>query len=218
MCSRMSDIAERLHAQRRAWAHPGSGHDHIVRLLSWVLPGGIGVLTAFLVFSPMFVGGDVSFLLDKNKVEIAPERLLVESAEYRGEDSKGRPFRVTAQQAIQKSSAEPIVQLRNLSAEIGLEEGPANLHADKGRYDIDKHQVAVDGPIRFQTADGYTLDTENSVVDLKTKRMESGGAVTGKTPMGSFSGNKLRADLQGRTVTLDGNARLRIYPRQANRR
>jgi lipopolysaccharide export system protein LptC len=214
----MSEIAERLHAQRRAWAHPGSGHDSIVRLLSWALPAGIGALTVILVAAPMLIRGDVSFLLDKNRVAIAPERLLVRAAEYRGEDSQGRAFKVTAEEAVQKSSAEPIVQLSNLSAEIALQEGPANLHADKGRYDIDKHQVAIDGPIRFQTADGYTLDTENATVDLRTRRMESGGAVSGKTPMGVFSGNKLTADLEGRTVTLDGNARLRIVPRRANRR
>ena len=214
----MSEIAERLHAQRRAWAHPGSGHDRIVRALAWILPAGIGALTVVLVAAPMLIRGDVSFLLDKNRVEIAPERLLVQAAEYRGEDSEGRPFKITAEQAVQKSSTEPIVQLSNLSAEIALQDGPASLRADKGRYYIETHQVAVDGPIRFHTADGYTLDTENATVDLKTRRMQSGGAVTGKTPMGVFSGNKLTADLQSRTVSLDGNARLRIYPRQANRR
>ena len=48
--------------------------------------------------------------------------------------------------------------------------------------------------------------------------MQSGGAVTGTTPMGVFSGNKLSADLEKRTVRLDGNARLRIVPGKANRR
>jgi lipopolysaccharide export system protein LptC len=215
----MSEIAERLHAQRRAWAHPGSSHDRIVRVMAWGMPIGIGILAAFLVFVPLIKsGGDVSFLLDKNKVAIAQDRLNVQSAEYRGEDSLGRPFRVRAGSAVQKSSAEPIVQLHDLFAEIALKDGPANIKANSGRYYIETHQVAVDGPIRFQTADGYTLDTQNATVDLKTRQMQSGGAVSGRTPMGVFSGNRLSADLEGRTVKLDGNARLRIIPRQANRR
>jgi lipopolysaccharide export system protein LptC len=214
----MSEIAQRLLSQRRAWAHPGSVHDRIVRTLSWLLPAGIGVLAAFLVLSPLFTGGEVSFLLDKNKVDVARERLRVESAEYRGEDLKGRPFRLQAGSAVQKSSAEPIVQLNTLSAEIQLQEGPARIDANQGRYDMDNRQLAIDGPIRFRAADGYTLDTHDATIDLRTRRMRSGGAVSGRTPTGVFSGNRMTADLEKRTVSLDGNARLRIVPRKANRR
>ncbi len=99
---------------------------------------------------PLFTGGDVSFLLDKNRVEVSPERLRIESAEYRGEDAKGRAFRLRAGSAVQKSSAEPIVRLNALSAEIQMPEGPATLKANDGRYDMEKEQVAVDGadPLR----------------------------------------------------------------------
>lgn len=214
----MSEIALRLQSQRRAWAHPGSSHDRVVRVALLVLPAAIGALTAVALFMPLFFGGDVSFVLDKNRVDVARERLRIQSAEYRGEDSKGQPFRLQAGSAVQKSSAEPIVQLNDLSAQIGLPEGPASLRADRGRYDMDKQQVAVDGPIRFETADGYTLDTHDATVDLRTRRMASGGAVSGKTPMGVFSGDRLTADLERRTVALSGNARLRIFPRQAKRR
>lgn len=213
----MSEVAARLRTQRRSWAHPGSGHDRAVRLALIFLPLGIGVLTVFLVTAPLFMGGDVSFVLDKNKVAMAQERLRIDAADYRGEDSKGQPFQLHAGEAIQKSSAEPVVQLRNLSAQIRLPEGPASLVADRGHYNMDTEQVAVDGPIRFQTSDGYTLNTRDSTVDLKTRRMESGGAVTGTTPSGTFSGDKLTADLEQRIVRIDGNARLRIVPKRANR-
>lgn len=214
----MSEVAARLRSQKRSWAHPGSGHDRLVRLSLLFLPVGIGVLSAFLVLAPMVTGGDVSFVLDKNKVDMASERLRTEAAEYRGEDAKGQPFRLHAGSAIQQSSAEPIVQLRDLSAEIKLPEGPASVTAEHGHYDMEKEQVAVDGPIKFQTADGYTLDTHDASVDLKTRRLQSGGAVSGRTPTGVFSANKLTADLETRTISLDGNARLRITPNRANRR
>ena len=149
---------------------------------------------------------------------MAEELLRIDTAEYRGQDAKGQAFRLHAGEAVQRSSAEPIVQLHDLSAEIALPEGPASLKANQGRYDIDKEQVAVDGPLRFQTSDGYSLDTHDATVDLKTRRMQSGGAVSGTTPMGVFSGNKLTADLERRTVAIDGNARLRIVPGKANRR
>lgn len=213
----MSEVADRLHAQRRLWAHPGSSHDRVVRWALYVLPGAIGILAAWLVLAPLFTGGDVSFVLDKNQVDVAGERLRIQSAEYRGEDAKGQPFRLRAGSAVQKSSAEPIVRLNDLSAEIGLPEGPASLRADTGRYDLNSQQVSVDGPIRFQTTDGYTLDTHDATVDLKTRRMQSTGAVSGRTPMGVFSGDSMTADLEKRTVSLDGNARLRIWPKRAKK-
>jgi lipopolysaccharide export system protein LptC len=214
----MPETAAQIRTGKRAWAHPGSSHDRFVRIALWVLPLGIGVLSAFLVLSPLMMGGDVSFVLDKNKVAMAQERLRIDTADYRGQDAKGQAFHLHAGEAVQRSSAEPIVQLRDLAAELALPGGPASLKANQGRYDIDKQQVAVDGPLQFKTSDGYSLDTHDATVDLKTRRMESGGAVTGTTPMGVFSGNKLSADLEQRTVRLDGNARLRIIPGKANRR
>ncbi|WP_448658317.1 LPS export ABC transporter periplasmic protein LptC [Sphingomonas sp. CJ99] len=211
----MSDAIVPAAAARQAgarWALPGGRHDRIVGLLQTVLPIGIGVLAAFLVMAPLTMGGDVSFILDKNKVEVAPERLRIERAQYRGADSGGRGFQINAGSAVQKSAAEPIVQLNDLAARINLDDGPAALTAERGRYDIDRQQVAIDGPIRFRAANGYALDTRDALVDLRTKRLRSGSAVTGTTNMGNFSADRLDADLEARTVSLRGNARLRIYP------
>jgi lipopolysaccharide export system protein LptC len=213
----MSEIAARLRSQKRSWAHPGSSHDRIVRLALVALPCGIGVLGAFLIVAPLLMGGDVSFVLDKNKVAISPERLRLERADYRGDDTKGRPFHIHAGSAVQKSSADPVVQLNSLSAEIRLESGPATVKADTGHYDMTNEKVAVDGPIRFQTSNGYTLNTENATLDLKSRTLESGGAAKGDTPMGVFSGDKLTADLENNSVALSGNARLRIFPKRAKR-
>lgn len=213
----MSEVAARLRSQKRGWAHPGSSHDRIVRLGLILLPIGIGVLAAFLVVAPLMMGGDVSFVLDKNKVDVSPERLRIDRAEYRGADDKGRPFHLHAGSAVQRSSFEPIVKLNDLSAEIRLDTGPASLRADRGHYDMTNQKVAIEGPLKFQTSDGYVLNTYDATVDLKSRRLESGGAVTGNTPSGVFSANRLSADLEQRTVSLTGNARLRILPNRANR-
>ncbi|QIG78434.1 LPS export ABC transporter periplasmic protein LptC [Stakelama tenebrarum] len=213
----MSQDARRLRRERRQWAHPGSNHDRLVKGALAVLPIGIGVLAAFLVMSPVFLGGDVSFILDKNRVDVASERLRIESATYRGQDSRGRPFTLNAGSAVQQSSAEPVVRLQDLSARIELEDGPAEIRADSGRYRMDTQQVSIDGPVAVKTADGYNLETHDATIDLKTRTLESGGAVSGSTPMGSFSADKLSADLEGHTVSLSGNAHLRIAPNRANR-
>jgi len=209
----MSEAAAPPLDARQRWAAPDSPHDRIVTTANWVLPVLIGVLSAFLVMAPLTTGGDVSFVLDKNKV--AKERLKIQAARYRGADGKGQPFELTAGSAIQKSSAEPIVRLQQLAADIKLNDGPASLVAEHGRYNMDTEQVKVDGPISFRGPDGYTLDTVNATVDLKTRKMQSGGAVTGTVRQGTFSANRLDADLDAHSVTLTGNARLHIVPRGA---
>lgn len=182
-----------------------------------ILPAGIGVLGAFLIMAPLFMGGDVSFMLDKNKVDVASERLRIQAARYRGADSKGQPFVLNAGSAVQKSSAEPVVQMNDLNATIRLEDGPAQVRAERGRYDMESEQVAIDGPIAVRTSGGYRLDTRDSTIDLKTRRLTGTGSVGGNTPLGTFSGNRMMADLDKHTVRIDGNARLRIDPKRANR-
>jgi len=210
----MSDARARVRSERQIWAAPGSSHDQVVAISRVALPVLIGVLAAFLVTAPLTMSGDVSFLLDKNKVDVAKERLRLQSALYRGAYDRGRPFSLRAGSAVQQSSAEPVVQLNTLAAEMTLAEGPANLRADSGRYDLASEQVKVDGPIRFTAANGYDLTTSNATLDLKTRKLKSGGAVTGKVPQGTFSAARMTADLEGQVVTLEGKARLRIVPQR----
>lgn len=174
------------------------------------LPVLIGVLLAFLVVAPVLVGGDVSFVLDKNKVAIARERMRLQQADYRGEDDKGQPFALRAGSAVQKSSSEPLVQLSQLAAQIQLKDGPATLAAEHGQYDMDHQRVAIDTPLQFRAANGYQLDTSAATVDLKSRKLTSTGAVTGTLPQGKFSADRMTADLEGRIVHLDGNTHLRI--------
>lgn len=197
------------------WAVPGSRHDRVVALSRVVLPMAIGVLFAFLVFMPLRGSGDVSFLLDKNKVEIARERMRTQAAMYRGADQLGRPFSLSAGSAVQRSSSESVVQLKDLAAQIRLADGPAKLRANEGRYDMSSQQVMLDGPVNFTTEGGYDLQTRDATVDLRTRKLTSGDGATGKVPQGTFSADRMSADLEARIVRLDGNARLRIRPRRA---
>ena len=210
----MSDAIALTRTPRQIWAAPGSSHDRLIGALRLFLPLLIGALSAFVVFMPLFSGGDVSFVLDKNKVEVAKERMRTQAATYRGEDGKGQPFIMTAGSAVQKSSAEPIVHVNELAAQLQLADGPAKVTAPHGAYDMRSEQVSIDGPVRVMATGGYTLDTNNATLDLKTRHMRSSGAVTGTVPQGQFSANQLSADLDNHVVTLDGNARLRIVPRR----
>ncbi|HEV2746670.1 MAG TPA: LPS export ABC transporter periplasmic protein LptC [Allosphingosinicella sp.] len=206
----MSELAERERIRKQGWAAPGGAHDHLVRLLKLALPITIGVLMAYLALAPLSKGRDISFILDKNKVEVARERMRIQAARYRGQDNLGRPFTIDARSAVQATSRDPIVNVLGMEARIALEGGPATLTAQRGRYNLESEKVEVIGPILFTAADGYRLETRDVAVDLNTRTMASHGRVDGQLPLGSFSADRMVASLPDRQVTLTGRARLHI--------
>lgn len=206
----MSELADLDRSQRRLWASAGSSHDGIVRILRYGLPLVIGVIAAVLVFSPFANRDEVSFLLSKDSVEVARERLRVTRATYRGQDGAGHPFALMAASAVQKTSSDPVVRMTDLSGAIRLVDGPATIFAANGAYDMKREQVSVTGPITVTAADGYQLEARDVVIDLKARRLAGTSGVEGALNIGRFSANRMEADLDARTVKLIGNARLTI--------
>ena len=204
----MSEAADRKHEMMRHWAEPGSRHDVVIRAVKFGLPILIVGLVVMLAVAPFDRRGDVSFILDKNEVEQARERMRVERARYTGEDNRGQRFLIVADRAVQQSSNVPVVTIEGMRARLELERGPLAIAALKGRYDLE--QESVDGPIRVVGPDGYRLATRDVTVDLDKRTMRSKGMVSGQMPLGQFQAGSLSADLDERTVRLDGGVRLKI--------
>jgi lipopolysaccharide export system protein LptC len=203
-------MAEAGTPDKPRWAEPGSGHDRIVRWSKIVLPSAVGVLLAILFLAPLDKKGDVSFILDKKKVQSAPERMRVEAARYTGTDNKGQQFVMTANRAIQRSSDTPLVDIRGMFARLNQAQGPMLIAADKGRYNLDTQRVAIDGPVKVAGTDGFRLNTNNVLVDLNDRQLASQGPAQGALRLGQFQANRIRADLDDHKVVLDGRARLKI--------
>jgi lipopolysaccharide export system protein LptC len=234
----MSEAAVQHRQDRAHWAEPGSRHDGMVRLLKIGLPSLVGILLAFLLLAPLSKRQEVSFILDKKKVETAPERMRIEAARYTGQDDKGQPFVVQAQRAIQPTSERPIVDINGMFARLGMASGPATIQANRGRYNLDLQQVSILGPVRVNGPEGEQLFTRDVVVDLKSRTVTGGngtgvgrqgdvaagsidgdlrskqlglnGGVSGRLELGTFTAGRVKADLGTRVVVLDGGARLKI--------
>jgi lipopolysaccharide export system protein LptC len=210
----MTAQADIIRDKRQHFAAPGGFHDRLVGFLAKALPAAVGVVAAVMILVPLSPRGEISFLLDRNKVAVTPERIHVDKAMYRGEDNLGRPFLLTAGTAVQPSSAAPLLDLKNLAARMEFKDGPAALTAPTGQYNLTTSLMAVPGPVDFTAADGYRMVTRNVDIDLKDRRVTGGGngGVSGTVPSGTFTADRISADLGERTVTLEGNARLRMTP------
>jgi lipopolysaccharide export system protein LptC len=208
----MTVEADLMQDRRRRFAAPGGSHDRLIAVLSKALPAAIGVVVAIMVLSPLSPRGEIGFLLDRNEVAITGERIAVDSAMYRGKDSQGRAFKVLAGSAAQVSADTPVVELDDLQALLDMADGPARIAAPNGSYNYRTEQVAVDGPVVFSAADGYRMETQDVRIDLDSQVAVGSGGVTGSVPTGTFSADRIYADLRERNVRLEGNARLRMVP------
>ena len=206
----MSEAARRERAVKRHWAEPGSRHDLFVRATKFVLPILIVALLVVLATAPFDQRGDVSFILDKNKVDAAQERMRVEAARYTGTDDKGQKFSINADRAIQPTSDRPIVDIEGMRAQLALERGPLSIVALRGHYNLEQQKVVVDGPVRVAGPDGYRLETRDVGIDLKNRNLASRGRVAGEMRLGRFEAGRMTADLGTREVVLTDGVRLNI--------
>jgi len=204
--------AKQLRNQRQHFAAPGGSHDRLVTFLGKALPMGVGIVAALMIITPLSPGTEVSFLLDRNKVAMIDERLSVSNAMYRGQDDGGRPFSLTAGEAVQRSSREGIVRMEDMMAQILLRDGPARISAEGGAYDIDAEVMTVDGPLRLSAADGYTMTARGVSVDLQSRVMVGDGRVEGAVPAGTFEADRIEVDIDERKISLRGSARLTMRP------
>ena len=206
----MVDTADSERVFKQRWAEPGSGHDLLIRWAKILLPSAVGILLAILAVAPLEKKGDVSFILDKKKVQSAPERMRVEAARYTGTDEKGQQFVMTANRAVQRSSDTPIVDITGMFAKLEQTQGPVLIAANQGRYNIDTQRVAIDGPVKVAGTDGFKLSTDNVLVDLRQRELASQGTAQGSMRLGDFKAAHIKADLRDKVVVLDGGARLKI--------
>jgi lipopolysaccharide export system protein LptC len=206
----MAEAGSARRAGKARWAQPGSAHDRLVHWSKIALPSAVGALVAILALAPLDKQSDVSFILDKKKVENAPERMRVEAARYTGTDNKGQQFIMVANRAIQHSSDVPVVDIQGMFARLEMTQGPLLIGANRGRYNLDTQKVAIDGPVKVAGPDGYRLATRDVTVDLKQRQLASAGPVAGQMRLGRFQAGQLHADLGDRTVVLDGGVRLKI--------
>lgn len=193
---------------RQRAALPGGRHDALMGLLKWLLPMLALLLLALIVLWPLLAAHEFSFVLAKDQVAMARERMRVDNAEYRGQTEQGERFVITAASAVQQSSADPVVQLETLAARLDGRDGPALATAPSGRYFMNDDRLQVTGPVRVASANGYTLDSQTVDIDMAARKVRTRQPVQGSLPMGRFRADALDGDLDGQRVVLTGNVRL----------
>jgi lipopolysaccharide export system protein LptC len=186
--------------------HPRAGH----RLLIVRLRLGLLVFAAALLL--LVIGWTVSSAVQGPR-EMAAPPLVVTSPRLMGQDSRNRPFVISAASAARETG---------LSQKIGLdrpvltrdEGGPDALHvsAARGVYDEAAGRLHLSGGVQIDGASGH-FTTASTVYDTRTGSLIGAGAVKAQGDMGQLQAKEFSVSEKGRSVIYKGGVHARINPR-----
>ena len=188
----------------------GGSFDIIVAVAKKLLPVAAVLLVLTLIILPLIATREFSFMLDKNRVAMSHDRLQLVRPVYQGSDSSGHRFVIEAVRAVQRTSADPTVELQGLHAKLDSDNGPATVDAPMGAYNLKTEQLAVAGTLDLSRADGYHFETRAAVVDLKTRMASSSSGVTGITPLGTLNARKFEVNVDTGAAVFSGGTHVHM--------
>jgi len=128
-----------------------------------------------------------------------------------GADSKGNPFVITADSAVQDARNPKKASLKNLEADLNLDnQNWINAKAKAGMVDMNTGQLELGGGIDVYTATGYELHSSSASANLKQSIIHGHETVTGQGPDGTLRADEFHADRTTNILTLNGHVQMTL--------
>ena len=128
-----------------------------------------------------------------------------------GADSKGNPFVITAESAVQDAKNPKKADLKNLEADLTLDkQNWLNARAKSGMVDMNTGQLELRGGIDVFTATGYELHSNSASANLKQNMIHGHEEVTGQGPDGKLRADEFHADRATNILTLSGHVHMTL--------
>jgi lipopolysaccharide export system protein LptC len=128
-----------------------------------------------------------------------------------GTDTKGNPFVITADMAVQDAKNPKRATLRDIEADLALNKTAwLNARARSGVVDMGTGLLELAGGIDLYTDGGYELHTQRASMNLKQNVVHGHTEVTGQGPDGSLRADSFHADRNSGLLTLSGHVQMQF--------
>jgi lipopolysaccharide export system protein LptC len=182
-----------------------------------VLMKRILALGAFLIIAAVLAFFFVQRM--PRKVEMSYEQLgrvqndlTMMKPRLAGSDSKGNPYVITADRAVQDSRDAKKAVLQNIEADLTLDKANwVTAHARSGLVDMTTGQLELYGGIDVFTAAGYELHSASASANMKQSVIHGHEPVTGQGPSGTLRADEFHADRATDILTLSGHVQMTLY-------
>jgi len=129
-----------------------------------------------------------------------------------GSDSKGNPYVITAERAVQDAHNPKRAVLKNMEADLSLDKGDwINARARTGLVDMTTGQLELYNGIDVYTAKGYELHSNSASANLKQSMIHGHETVTGQGPDGTLRADQFHADRATDILTLTGHVQMTLF-------
>ena len=186
-------------------------YSHFVKVMKRLLSfSAFAIIAAVLAF--FFMERQPHRLeLAYEKLGIVKNDLAMMKPRLTGADSKGNPFVITADQAVQDAKNPRKATLKNMEADLSMEKGNwLNARARAGMVDMNTGQLELSGGIDLFSANGYELHSRTASANLKQSIIHGHEPVTGQGPQGKLRADSFHADRNTGQLMLNGHVQMSL--------
>lgn len=186
-----------------------------VRFMKFILPLiALGTVVAVIAW-PQMAKRRMAIPLTFSDMEIANAALVMNNPRYRGTDTNGQPYVVTADRAIQDPNDDKLVTLDRVQADMHMTSGEWwSLTSDTGLYNGNVQLLDLYGNINVYGDRGNEMHGHTAEINLQTKVISSDDKVWGHAGFGSVQANGLRVYDRGRVIVFINGVKTKIFPRE----
>ncbi len=131
---------------------------------------------------------------------------------FESKDSRGQPFTITAQKAVQGQDNDGVLELEKPVADILLKSGAwLAISAEHGAYTEEVQSLKLQGDVRLFHDTGYELKTAQLDLDMLEAKAISNQDVYIQGPAGTLTAKGLKGDQTIGKLSFTGPAKLTLY-------
>jgi lipopolysaccharide export system protein LptC len=193
-------------ARARSTAMDALRYTQFVGVMKRALPAAaFAIIAAVLAF--FFVARQPSRVsMTYEKMGTLENDLAMIKPRLTGADGKGNPFVITADAAIQDANNPKRARLKNLEADLALDNhGWLNANAGGGFIDMQAGALELNGGINIFSDAGYELHSQSASLDLNKWVVHGHQEVTGQGPLGTLRADQFHFDRAGNHLLLEGH-------------
>lgn len=193
-------------------------HTRLVRFLRYAIPTGAAAV-AFVIFVALRFSSShlfSAFPVDPGKVSLSGTRITMEFPRVSGYTADFRRYQLTARAAVQDMTKPDILELKELEAEIDLEDGQhVTVRSVNGIYDTKREVLKLSDDIVLKSTSGYEGYFSEATIDVATSNVVSESHVLMKLPNdGLLNADRLRAEQNGDVIIFSGGVEVTFNPEQ----
>jgi lipopolysaccharide export system protein LptC len=192
--------AERMEAWRRR-------SQRVFFLRRWLPRAGIALVSFTVLW--MLVRAVIALVVAS---DFKTGEVHMINPKFLGRDENGRPYSVTAKDAVRDAAhpdrvrlTEPVLTLETPGA------SPTLMHARLGNLDQTAHRLVLVGDVKVDDGKGAHFHSERAVIDTEGGAVRGDSAVQGVGPLGRINASSYAISPGGDHIVFSGGVQSRLY-------